>query len=170
MSYIALSTIGVKVGYAQEVNSGGLTNRPTVPKTGWKQIKGIKNTPNFNSEATTGDTTTYENVEYESAMTLLKPAPGSLPFTAVLSQGFYDDWSELVTACETAKKSNKRMYFVIYIPGFKKSQYFSGYADDISFSELPVNSVINDFTVYVDQDGGEVFIDDAPDVTTGWLS
>lgn len=166
-SYIALSTIGVKVGYAQEVESGGLDNHPTVPKSGWKQIKGLRNTPNFNGEANTDDTTTFENTEMESALTLLKPAPSGLTFQAVLSQGFSDDWDTLVSACKTAKAANKRMYYVIEIPGFSKAQYFSGYADEILFPELGVNAAINSFDVHIDQDGGEPFIDDAP---TGWAT
>lgn len=169
-SYIALSTIGVKIGYAQEVARDGLANHPTVPKTGWKHIKGLKATPNFNSEADTADVSTFENTEMQSSLTLLKPAPGSLTFQAVLSQGFADDWKALVDACNTAKTANKRMYYVIYIPGFKSAQYFSGYADEINFPELSVNSAINEFDVHIDQDGGEPFVDDAPNESTGWAS
>ena len=169
-SYIALSTIGVKVGYAQEVESGGLTNHPTIPKTGWKHIKGLKRTPSFNNEAESADTTTFENLETQSSKSLLKPAPGALTFQAVLSQGFADDWETLVNACKTAKAANKRMYYVVYVPGFDTAQYFSGYADEISFPELNVNSALNEFDVHIDQDGGESVTDDAPDVTTGWLA
>lgn len=169
-SYIALSTIGVKVGYAQEIENGGLTKHPTVPSSGWKHIKGLKATPNFNSEADTADTTTFENTETQSALTLLKPAPGALTFQAVLSQGFADDWKTLVDECKTAKDANKRMYYVIYVPGFKSAQYFSGYADEINFPELSVNSAINEFDVHIDQDGGEPFVDDAPDKDKGWAS
>lgn len=169
-SYIALSTIGVKIGYAQEIDNGGLATHPTVPTTGWKHIKGLKATPNFNNEANTEDVSTFENIEMESSLTLLKPAPGSLTFQAVLSQGFADDWENLIKACNLAKTNNKRMYYVIYIPGFKSAQYFSGYADEINFPELSVNSAINEFDVHIDQDGGEPFVDTAPDKDKGWAS
>lgn len=168
-SYIAFTTIGVKIGYAMEVESGGLTKHPNVPTTGWKHIKGLKGSPNFNQETGTFDTTTYENKESESVVSTLKPAPSGQTFTAILSQGFSDDWDKLVSACETAKEQNKRMYYVIYIPNYTKAQYFSGYADELMFPELPVNSGI-EIDVHIDQDGGEAFTDTAPDPTTGWAS
>lgn len=168
-SYVALTTLGVKIGYALEVESGGLTKHPTVPTSGWTHIKGLRGSPNFNQEAGTFDTTTYENIENESAVATLKPALSGQTFTGILSQGFSDDWDKLVEKCEEAKKQNKRMYYVIYIPNYKKAQYFSGYADELQFPELPVNSGI-EIDVHINQDGGESFTDVAPDPETGWAS
>lgn len=169
MSYIALTTIGVKIGYAVEVASGGLTDHPTVPKTGWKRIKGLKSTPDFNQSPSTADVSTFENIEYTSKVGLLSEAPDSMEFNAVLSQGFADDWEKMLTEYNTnAKAANKRMWYVIEIPGFDQAQYFSGIPDEIKFPAMDVNTAIDNFAVHITPDGGESFVDDKPLEDGGW--
>lgn len=166
---IALTTIGVKIGYAVSVT------RPLKWKTetitdGFTQIEGLKSTPDFNAAPNNADVTTFENQQYTSKVGLLREAPDSMEFQAVLSQGFADDWAAAVSKYETEVKAKsnttgKRMWWVIEIPGFDKAQYFTGEPEAISFPALDVNTAVDNFSVFVTPDGGEATVADVPTTT-----
>lgn len=163
---IALTTIGVKIGYAVGVENPKKWNSKS-STDGYTRIEGLKSTPDFNQSPNNADVTTFENDTYTSKVGLLREAPDSFEFQAVLSQGFATDWQTAVTKYETDVKAasnttGKRMWWVIEIPGFDQAQYFTGEPQKVSFPSLEVNSAIDSFSVYVTPDGGEALIDSKP--------
>ena len=139
---IPLSTIGVKVSYAVEITAG------TRPTTGYKVIKGLFSTPDFNVAPNTADVTSFDNLEYTSKIALLKEMPDTIEFGARFGQQFADDWNDLVTAHTTAKNGNKEVWFCIDIPDYDESIYFTGRPIKMGLPALEANSAI-DTTVYV---------------------
>lgn len=157
-NYTALTTIGVKVGYALETTDG------TRPNTGYKHLKGLRTTPDFNVAPNTADVSTFENVEFTSKVGLLKEAPDNYEFGGVLSQGLGTDWKTLITAYGTGAK---RMWFVIEVPGYDDAMYFSGIPEKLSFPSFEVNNAITDMSLFINADGGEPVVDTKP---TQWAA
>ena len=156
-NYTALTTIGVKVGYAL-ANEGD-----EHPKTGYTHLKGLRTTPDFNVAPNTADVSTFENVEFTSKVGLLKEAHDNYEFGGVLSQGLGTDWKTLVTAYGTGAK---RMWFVIEVPGYDDAMYFSGIPEKLSFPSFEVNNAITDMSLFINADGGEPVVDAKP---TAWV-
>lgn len=156
-NYTALTTIGVKVGYAL-ANEGD-----EHPKTGYTHLKGLRTTPDFNVAPNTADVSTFENVEFTSKVGLLKEAPDNYEFGGVLSQGLGTDWKTLITAYGTGAK---RMWFVIEVQGYDDAMYFSGIPEKLSFPSFEVNNAITDMSLFINADGGEPVIDAKP---TQWV-
>ena len=136
MANIALTTIGVKVSYCVETTAG------TRPTADYIHIAGLRSTPDFNQAPSTGDGTTFENKTYTTKVPLLRELPDSLEFGAVLGQEFFDTWSTLVSAFDTAKEAGKSVWFCIDIPGLDKSMYFTGEPIAMGVPAMEQNTVI----------------------------
>lgn len=149
MAGIALTTIGLKISYAVEQTSGV---RPT---DGYIHIKGLKGTPDFNTEPNTFDTTTFENEKFTSHGMLLSDLPGSLAFEAVFSQEFADDWDKVVSDYSEGMQSGLATWFCIDIPGFDKSIFFSGQPVKRGWTSMEANTGIDSYTVYIIPSGDE---------------
>lgn len=139
---IPLSTIGVKVSYAKETVAG------TRPVAGYKVIKGLFSTPDFNVAPNTADVTSFDNVEYTSKIALLKEMPDTIEFGARFGQEFANGWNALMTEYSTAQSSKLEIWFCIDIPGYDKSIYFTGRPIKMGLPAMEQNSAI-DTTVYV---------------------
>lgn len=147
---IALSTIGVKISYAVEASAG------TRPTSGYKRIHGLYSTPDFNAAPSTADVTSFDNEEYTSKIALLKDIPDNIEFGARFGQTFYDEWTALCTAYDSAKEANKEVWFCIDIPDFTKSIYFTGRPIKLGIPAMEANSGI-DGSAYVAPTGEPVF-------------
>lgn len=133
---INLSTAGVQLLYAAETTAG------TRPTTGYTRIKGIKSTPSLNPSPDTLETTTLDELEYKTYIDGLKDIGGALEFTFNLTEELYDAWEALMTAYETAKATNKAMWFEILIPGLTNAVFFTGNPSAMGLPETEVSSVL----------------------------
>ncbi len=150
MARIDLSTIGVQLHYAAETNENG--ERPT---TGYTRIYGIKSTPSLNPAPDTLETTTLDELEYKTYIDGLKDLGGALEFTFNLTEELTTTWDKLMTDYETAKAANKRIWFVIVIPGLTDAFYFPGNPSAMGLPETAVNSVL-EITNYITPTGAPV--------------
>ena len=139
---INLSTAGVQLHYAVEESTG------TRPTTGYKRIKGIKSTPSLNPAPETLETTTLDETEYKTYIDGLKDLGGALEFTFNLTEELITTWDELMTAYETAKASQKAVWFTIIVPGLTDSFYFTGNPSPMGLPETTVSSVL-EITNYI---------------------
>lgn len=139
---INLSTIGVRLYYGVEETAG---ERPT---SGYTRIYGIKSTPSLNPAPDTIETTTLDELEYKTYVDGLKDLGGSLEFTFNLTEELITRWDTLMTAYETAKATNKRMWFAIVVPGLTKAFYFAGNPSAMGLPETSVNTVL-EITNYI---------------------
>lgn len=133
---INLSTAGVQLLYAPETTAG------TRPTTGYTRIKGIKSTPSLNPSPDTLETTTLDELEYKTYIDGLKDIGGALEFTFNLTEELYDAWEGLMTAYETAKTTNKAMWFEILIPGLTNAVFFTGNPSAMGLPETEVSAVL----------------------------
>ena len=147
---IALSTIGVKIGYAIETTKG------TRPTSGYTHIKGIKSSPDMNVAPSTADTTTFDNQEYTTHIDLLKEMPDTLEFNAQFSQELYNTWDTLCSQSVTGLQSGLNTWFCIDIPGFDKTIYFTGKPAKMGIPAMETNSAI-EVPLYVVPTGEPVF-------------
>lgn len=139
---IALSTAGVTIGYAVEAT------KETRPTSGYTQIPDIKETPDFNPEPETHETTDLEQTEYKTYVAGLKDVGGALGFTANFTQKLQDVWETLVGEYETARAEGKRVWFEIKHPKLDKSVYFAGEPSRMGLPAMSANSVL-ETTVYI---------------------
>lgn len=139
---INLSTIGVRLYYGVEDTAG---ERPT---SGYTRIFGIKSTPSLNPAPDTIETTTLDELEYKTYVDGLKDLGGSLEFTFNLTEELITRWDALMTAYETAKATNKRVWFAIVVPGLTKAFYFAGNPSAMGLPETSVNTVL-EITNYI---------------------
>ena len=128
------STAGITVKYAVETTSG---ERPT---TGYSTIQGIKSTPDFNPEPSTLEVTDLSDTEWKRYIPGLKDVGGALAFSANLTTAFKTAWASLVEQAETAKKSDKSVWFEIAIPDFE-SFYFAGMPSELGVSAFETDQV-----------------------------
>lgn len=151
-----LTTIGVKISYV----SGKASDTP--PTTGFIHIPGIKATNDYNAQPSVADGTTFDNKEYTTKVKLLKEAPDNMELTVNLSQEFYDSWKALMTAYETASKTNDGViWFCIDIPGLSESIYFYGEPSPLGVPGMEANSVL-ETVAYITPMSEPIF---APDPT-----
>lgn len=133
---VRLSTAGVKLGYAVEQTAG------TKPTTGYTFIHELKDIPEINPEPSLLETTTLDETEYRTYIPGLKDLGSTLTFTANLTEDFKTEWEEMVAEFETAKASNKAMWYVIQIPGITECCYFQGEPSSLGSPAAPVDSVL----------------------------
>ena len=133
---IALSTAGVTVGYAVETVKG------TRPTSGYTLIPDIKEVPEMNPEPETLETTTLAETEFKTYIESLKDLGGALPFNANYTTELETEWGKLVTAYETAKKSDLLVWFEIKHPELEKSVFFTGQPSAMGLPAMSVGSVL----------------------------
>lgn len=148
-SRIDLSTLGIQLHYCVEEIAG------TRPTTGYTRIYGIKSTPSLNPAPDTIETTTLDELEYKTYVDGLKDLGGALEFTFNLTQDLTEKWDALVQAYETAKASNKKVWFTIVVPGLTDSFYFTGNPSAMGLPETSVNGVL-EITNYITPTGAPV--------------
>ena len=139
---INLSTAGVQLWYAVETTAG------TRPTSGYTRITGIKSTPSLNPSPETLETTTLDETEYKTYIDGLKDIGGALEFTFNLSEELIEKWDTLMSAYETAKGSNKAVWFTIVVPGLTQSFYFTGNPSSMGLPETSVSAVL-EITNYI---------------------
>lgn len=133
---IALSTAGVKIGYAVEATAG------TRPTDNYTRIHDIKEVPDFNPEPETIETTDLEQEEYKTYVDGLKDLGGALSFTANFTAALQTAWAECVDAYDEAEAAGKKMYFVIHHPRLTNAVYFHGKPSALGLPGMGVNSVL----------------------------
>ena len=133
---IDLSTAGVTLQYAAETTAG------TMPTTGFTAVPGIKAIPDLNPEPSSLETTTLEALEWKTYIPGLKDPGGALAFTANNTEDFQTAWDALVEAAETAKGTDKAVWFAIVIPGLTKAFYFAGDPSPLGLSAIEVDAVL----------------------------
>ena len=138
---IELSTAGIKVGWGVEAVKG---TKPTQ----FVRIRGLKSIPSFNPEPATLQVTDLNDTEWHRYIDGLKDLGGALAFTANLSKELFEDWENLYTAYETAKATELRIWFHIYIPGLDDGFFLTGNPSPLGMPEASVDGVL-ETDVYV---------------------
>ena len=133
---IAISTAGVTLGYATETTAG------TRPTTGFTLIPDIKEIPEMNPEPETLETTTLAATEFKTYVEGLKDLGGALSFLANYTTELETVWSALVAAYNTAKASEKAIWFEVKHPQLTKSVFFTGQPSAMGLPAMSVNSIL----------------------------
>ena len=141
-------SLGVKLGYCVETTAG------TRPSTSYTNLPGITSVPSFDPQPENIETTTLNETEYRTYVQGLKGVENA-EFGYYLSQDFVTAYNTMYSAYETAKASNKGMWFVIHFPttsGFNKDFFFRGQPSKLGLPGIEVNSVISgNFTITPEQ-------------------
>ena len=138
---IALSTAGVALKYA--VGSTADT-KPTA----FTQIHDIKEIPDFNPEPETIEATDLEETDSKFYVAGLKDVGGALGFLANFTQTLQTQWSEIMSAYETAVQSNQKMWFEISHPKLEKAVFFTGEPSSMGLPSMSVSSIL-ETTLYI---------------------
>lgn len=137
-----LSTGGMWLKYATETTAG------TRPTSGYTKIPEIKTMPSFNPTPNTIQSTTLEETEYHTYVQGLKDLGGALEYGANLTDDMITFCETMVSAYDTAKTSNKAMWFAMGHPSLSKCLYFKGEPSMISFNETDVDAML-ETTLYI---------------------
>lgn len=148
---LAFNTAGVKIKYAQEASVG------VRPITGFTALPDIKTTPDLNAEPSTLDTTTFESLEWKTAIPGLKDVGGAVAFTGNLTSELKTAWASCVSAAKTARAAGKATWFEVAIPNFD-SFFFAGIPVDMGLKGMGVDEVA-EIDLYV-----------TPEKFEGWAS
>ena len=148
---LAFNTAGVKIKYAQEASVG------VRPATGFTALPDIKTTPDLNAEPSTLDTTTFESLEWKTAIPGLKDVGGAVAFTGNLTSELKTAWASCVSAAKTARAAGKATWFEVAIPNFD-SFFFAGIPVDMGLKGMGVDEVA-EIDLYV-----------TPEKFEGWAS
>ena len=135
---INLSTAGIHLYYAAEKSKG---TRPTA-KADFKDLAGVKSTPDLNPAPDTLETTTLNETEWKTYIDGLKDMGGALEFTFNLTQDLITLWDELMEAYEAAKATGLAVWFLIDIPGLTEGFYFTGNPSSMGLPAAEVSSVL----------------------------
>lgn len=133
---VALSTLGVAVGYAFETTSG------TRPTTGYTILKDIKEVPDFNPAPDTIEVTPLINQEYKTYIQGLKDLGGDLAFTANFTQELLDAYNTDSTGIIAQYESGKAMWLVIDHPKLDKSLFINVAPSKLGLNSMSVNSAM----------------------------
>lgn len=139
---LEMSTAGVTLQYAVEMTTG------TRPTSGYTIIPNIKSIPDFNPEPNMIDVTDLSETEFTRYISGLKDLSGSIGFGANLTTAFLTMWQNLVEEYETAKTSEKGMWFAIVIPGLPEAFFFIGQPSPLGLAAMEVNSAL-ETTAYI---------------------
>lgn len=137
MARIDLSSAGVTFQYCVETTAG------TRPTTGYTVLTGITSIPDLNPEPSNLETTTLDELEYRTYIPGLKDVGGAIAIGANNTQAFQTEWSTLVEAAETGKKTGLSTWFAVVIPGLTNSFYFAGTPSPLGLSAIEVDSVLS---------------------------
>lgn len=135
---INLSTAGIHLYYAVEKTKG---TRPTL-KSDYKDLLGVKSTPDLNPAPDTLETTTLNETEWKTYIDGLKDMGGALEFTFNLTEELVGLWDELMEAYEAAKATGLATWFLIDIPGLTEGFYFPGNPSSMGLPAAEVSSVL----------------------------
>ena len=135
---INLSTAGIHLYYAVEKTKG---TRPTA-KADFKDLLGVKSTPDLNPAPDTLETTTLNETEWKTYIDGLKDMGGALEFTFNLTEELIGLWDELMEAYEAAKATGLATWFLIDIPGLTEGFYFPGNPSSMGLPAAEVSSVL----------------------------
>lgn len=135
---INLSTAGIHLYYAVEKTKG---TRPTT-KADYKDLLGVKSTPDLNPAPDTLETTTLNETEWKTYIDGLKDMGGALEFTFNLTQELVGLWDELMEAYEAAKATGLATWFLIDIPGLTEGFFFPGNPSSMGLPAAEVSSVL----------------------------
>ena len=135
---INLSTAGIHLYYAVEKTKG---TRPTA-KADYKDLLGVKSTPDLNPAPDTLETTTLNETEWKTYIDGLKDMGGALEFTFNLTQELVELWDELMEAYESAKATGLATWFLIDIPGLTEGFFFPGNPSSMGLPAAEVSSVL----------------------------
>ena len=148
---INLSTAGIHLYYAVEKTAG---TRPTT-KSDYTDLVGVKSIPSLNPAPETLETTDLNQTEYKTYIDGLKDLGGALEFNFNLTQDLVDMWETMMEEYETAKASNKSVWFLIDIPGLTNGLYFPGNPSSMGIPEAEVSSVL-EITNYITPTGAPI--------------
>lgn len=157
---VALSTAGVQIKYAVE------TTANTRPTSGYTLIPDIKEVPEMNPEPETLESTTLAETEYKTYIAGLKDLGGALSFVANHTEELMTEWDKLMTAYNTAKESNKAVWFNIVHPGLTKSVFFKGEPSAMGLPQMGVSSVL-ETNLYITPTNEPEWYDKINETTTG---
>lgn len=160
---IALTTIGVRIGYKVETSDDARDGK-TPAKGEYTRIHGLYSTPEFNSAPNTKDASSFDNEVYTTKLPLLREIPDTLEFGVRLGQLFVDEWETLISAYDTGIESDYETWFVIDIKGLDRSIYFTGKPLELGIPSMDANDGI-DSTAYISPTGEPVFVKDSTDRT-----
>ena len=135
---INLSTAGIHLYYAVEKTKG---TRPTL-KSDYKDLLGVKSTPDLNPAPDNLETTTLNEIEWKTYIDGLKDMGGALEFTFNLTQELIELWDELMEAYEAAKATGLATWFLIDIPGLTEGFFFTGNPSSMGLPAAEVSSVL----------------------------
>ena len=135
---INLSTAGIHLYYAVEKTKG---TRPTA-KADFKDLLGVKSTPDLNPAPDTLETTTLNETEWKTYIDGLKDMGGALEFTFNLTEELIKLWEELMEDYEAAKATGLATWFLIDIPGLTEGFYFPGNPSSMGLPGAEVSSVL----------------------------
>lgn len=151
---IALSTIGVRVGYFVETEA--ITATTALSEKTFTRLHGLYSTPDFNVAPNTADVTSFDNETYTSKIALLREIPDNVEFGARFGQEFATEWEALCSAYAAAAKSGKQVWFCITIKSYTKAIYFKGKPLDLGLPAMEANSGI-DISVYISPESEPVY-------------
>lgn len=144
---VALSTIGVKIGYAFEATAG------TRPAAGYKAIHDLKSTPDFNVAPNTEDMTTFDDTVSTRKVELLKDFGDTLEFEANLTNELINTWNDICEQATTAAADDKVMWIEIIHPDLENAFFMSCMPVDLGLPAMEANAGATT-TVYVVPQGG----------------
>jgi hypothetical protein len=118
---IRLAIAGSKLCYAAESTAG------TRPTTGYNMVPEVTDIPEMSGTSyDTIDMTPIDETEQHIEITGVRQSPGTLQFTANLSDTLLTFWNTtMMTAYETAVSAGKKMWFSLVINGMDKALFFT---------------------------------------------
>ena len=129
-----VSTAGVELRYAPESTAG------TRPTSGFTKVVNIKSTPDLNPDPNLLDCTDLSVTDFKRYIPGLRDMGNALGFGANLTSAFRTAWAAVVTAYETAKASQKAMWFEIMVPAVG-SFFFAGAPVALGLDAFDVDNV-----------------------------
>lgn len=144
---VALSTIGVKIGYAFESTAG------TRPTAGYTSIHDLKSTPDFNVAPNTEDMTTFDDTASTRKVELLKDFGDTLEFNANLTNELITTWSTICSEADTAAEDDCVMWLEIIHPDLDKAFFLSCMPVELGLPAMEANTGASTSVFVVPQGG-----------------
>jgi len=125
MAAIAISSAGVKLSYAPEATAG------TRPTTAYVHVEGIISIPSLDSDPSTLETTTLDNLTHKTYIAGLKDTGGVLAFEANYTEALKLAWNGngtttgLMGIYAVAAAAAKSVWLCVDIPGIANSIFFT---------------------------------------------
>lgn len=131
---VALSTIGVKFGWAAETVAG---TKPTA----FKEIANCKEIGGIDLSTDSIDVTPLSK-SVKQYIQGLQDTGGTWDVTFFGNDDFVDAWNEVLTAYGTAKKSGLSIWFVVWIPDMSDSFYVVAQPGKIPMPQIGVGNAL----------------------------